>query len=252
MEIEIKKDGAGFKGQLDAFCNGLTVAMVALLSLDPLKVAALKKTRDLVLFIYGAQAEAQQYAQDMSKYWLLLFRGIDDEILGPVPELPVYPAVLPDVTVSNAHKQFSDFVQDCKRSPNFTSNVADGLGVLAPDTVFDPEAGTPEIKVTVPVGGHPRIHLKNKSEYQGMEIWKLVSSPETQPGGGTGIPGAPPVNSPAFRKLERVFGVNYTDPEALPAFGKAEVWHYKIKFLLKNEVVGNWTNVYSVTVTGGV
>jgi hypothetical protein len=104
--------------------------------------------------------------------------------------------------------------------------------------------------VSLTGGGHPHIHLKNKSKYQGMEVWKLATSVQPAPSGGTGTPVSPPADSPEFKRLERVFGLDYTDPAALPPFGEAEVWHYKVIYLLKNEQAGNWSHVYSVTVTG--
>src|SRR4051812_37082243 len=101
MEIIIKKDLDGFKGQLHAFCEGLTPAMVTLLGLDAAKVTALKKTRDLVNFIFPMQGVALEYGQAMSKYQRLLFLGIDEQVLGPIPLPPAYPVLLPDVTFAN-------------------------------------------------------------------------------------------------------------------------------------------------------
>jgi hypothetical protein len=242
MEILIKHDLLGFKNQLHNFCEGLTPAMITLLGLDATEVANLKKTRDLVNFIFSMDGVSHEYAQNMSKYTRILFHGLNDEILGPIPVGPAYPAILPDVTSANSFKQFSDFVQDCKRSPNFTSNVAEGLGVLAPASEFDPNTGVPEIKLSITTNGHPLSHLRNKGKYDGFEIWKMVFQ------GAGPIPPQPD----NFRKLERVFGVDYVDPEPLPVFGQSQVWLYKYFYILKNQPAGIVSPIYNITVNGVV
>jgi hypothetical protein len=246
MKIEIKKDKLGFRSQLGTFCNGLDSAMVTLLNLDSAKVTKLKKTRLLIEFIFDQENAAHDYSQNMNTYGRLLFQGIGNEILGPIPVPPVNPGTLPDVTEANAYGQMADLIADCKRSPNFTSNVASGLGVLAPGSDFDPAVNSPIVRLSLTVNGHPAFHLKNKMEYQGFEIWKLVQNAGPVP------PPPPTPTDSGFRKLERVFGVDFVDPEALPVFGQSQVWFYKYFYLLKNQQAGIGSAVFSINVSGVV
>lgn len=252
MEILIRRDLLGFKSQLNGVCNKIDL-FADTLGLDANKIIKIKKTNALVSFVFDLQASTQQYSQDLSKYTRQLFRGLNGEPLGAIPLAPVYPAVLPEVTESDAYSQLSDLIQDCKRSRNFTSSMAEELGVLAPGSEFKPEDGKPVFKADVNHGGHPHIHLKNKDDYQGFEIWKLSVKADVQTGGGQPVPPTQPEkDNPAFRKLERVFGVDYVDPEPLPPFGQAELWHYKMIFILKNGQVGSWSGIESVVVAGVV
>jgi hypothetical protein len=175
-------------------------------------------------------------------------RGLSQKLrLSSIPVPPVNPGTLPDVTEANAYGQMADLIADCKRSPNFTSNVASGLGVLAPGSDFDPAVNTPIVRLSLTVNGHPAFHLKNKMEYDGFEIWKLV-----QNAGPVPPPPPPNPNDGNFRKLERVFGVDFVDPGALPQFGQSQVWFYKYFYLLKNQQAGIGSAVFSINVSGVV
>jgi hypothetical protein len=45
---------------------------------------------------------------------------------------------------------------------------------------------------------------------------------------------------------------DYIDKSNLPAAGITAVWKYKMIYLLKDEVIGNWSDVVTVTVHGEV
>jgi hypothetical protein len=53
-----------------------------------------------------------------------------------------------------------------------------------------------------------------------------------------------------FSKLDRDFKPDYTDKSDLPEPTKAEVWYYKLIYLLNDEQVGQWSDMQSIAVGG--
>ena len=232
MELEIKKDFEGFKTQINVFCVKIDTYS-GLLALSPAKVANIKKVKELVNFVFEANVAIHGYSGDIAQYAMKLFRGHNDEPLGAIPLPTSYPAILPDVTEPNATAQLADLLQDCKRSPDFTSNIAAELGVLKSSTPFDPEAGKPIIKLKTAEGGHPLLHVK-KGQYEGWELWKDRSD-------GKG-----------FVKAEKVLRPDYLDPDPLPAIGTSAVWRYKAIYLYADKHAGSWSDDATITVLGSV
>jgi hypothetical protein len=112
---------------------------------------------------------------------------------------------------------------------NYTQAMAQDLGIAAPANNFNPGTGKPALTIDFNHGGHPVLHY-TRGEFDGVEIWKDT---------GTG-----------FTKLERVTQTTYTDNSTLPTAGQAAVWKYKLIFLYKDTVVGQYSDVVSITVYG--
>lgn len=233
MEIEIKNNYDEFRYQIKHFVLRYDGAYLGMFGLDPAKFVKLKKMSELFEFCHTANGYLHDFSSDMAKYTARLFHGPADQPLGPIPSLPAYPAVLPEVTDPDAFSFFSGCVQDCKRSPAFTTNVAADLGVLKGSTTFDPESGKPIIKTKTAEGGHPLLHVK-KGQYQGWELWK-----DRNDGKG-------------FVKLKEVMHSDYLDNDPLPALGNSVVWKYKAIYIFKDKHAGNWSDGTTVTVYGSV
>lgn len=58
--------------------------------------------------------------------------------------------------------------------------------------------------------------------------------------------------SEGFIKLDRDFNPDYIDKTPLPAEGISAVWKYKMIYLYKDEVVGEWSDEVTTTVYGNV
>ena len=233
MEIEIKNNYNDFRNQIKHFCLRYDDAYPGMFGLDPVKYAKLKKVSELFDFCVIANGYIHDFSSDISKYIAHLFHGPVDQPLGSIPALPVYPAVLPDVTDADAYSFFSGCVQDCKRSSAFTENVARDLGVLKGASTFDPQAGKPIIKIKTAEGGHPLLHVK-KGHYQGWELWKDHND-------GKG-----------YVKVKEVLHPDYLDLDPLPALGSSVVWKYKAIYLFADKHAGNWSDDSSLTVLGSI
>ncbi len=232
METFIEKQELAFNDQLDGFCDEIDDYATPL-NLDTGKIKNLQGTNDLVQFVYRATENAQKYAHDMVAYKSLLRFGIGKEVLGDVPVPPVYSVLPPPVTSANARGQFADLIQDCVNSGNLTTNIGQALGIIKPATVFDPQAGTPVLKVTLAQGGHPLLHA-NMSGYEAFQIWR-----DSNDGKG-------------YLQVGTSLHPDYLDLSALPLGGVATAWKYKLIYVYKNQQAGAWSNEVVISVYGNV
>ncbi len=176
-----------------------------------------------------AQESTQDFSESVTSYKNLLRYGNGTQVLGafpPQPQLPNSPAV-----PANVQERFSKLVQRIKGSPNYTKTIGEDLGIEADTSAFDPEAGKPVIKTAYSSGGHPVLKWK-KGKFQGVEIWKNTGS--------------------GWVKLDTDSSPDYTDKTELPPVGQTAVWKYKMIYLYKDAVVGEWSDEVTVTVLGSV
>ncbi|MBK7869943.1 MAG: hypothetical protein IPJ74_04255 [Saprospiraceae bacterium] len=117
-----------------------------------------------------------------------------------------------------------------KAHPNY--NIADGydLGIEGTEKVLEFNDLKPLFSIRLVNGGHPELVWKKKG-MSGIEIQK-----EDADGNfiTIGIDSSP----------------NYIDMAALPPKGTSAVWRYRIIYLYKDQRVGQWSDVVSVTVMG--
>ncbi len=232
MKTYIEVTDKAFNKQLDFFC-GKVGSFAAILGLNATKIAALQATNELVKFVAQANQTAQNYARSYVTFKNVLRRGKGAQILGAVPVPPVYATAPPAVTSPNAQAQFASLIQDCVRSSNFSENIGASLGIIKPESNFDPQAGKPVLKVALAQGGHPLLRCK-KGKYEAFEIWK-----DKNDGNGYQLAGVS-------------LHPTWLDHAALPAPGVAVSWKYRVIYVYENKQAGSWSNVVMVSVYGNV
>ena len=231
MSSFINPSDEGFGFQLNTFCGKIDTYS-GTLGLTAADVAGVKADKELFIWALQVQDDMQKFAQNFTNFKNLLRYGNGTEVLTLIPTPPPFP-VPPAIVAANVQKRFSDLVKRIKGSPNYTKGIGEDLGIEVPHTPFDPELGKPVFKTTYSSGGHPHLVWK-KGKFQGVEIW--VDRNDTK----------------GWVKLERDFHPDYTDKYALPATGQSAVWIYKMIYLYKDEIVGEWSAEQSVTVYGSV
>ena len=231
MQTTILDSEAGFEGQLNLCCSNID-EYATILDLDAAKVTKLKTTGGFIKFIFGLQGQAQSYAHSVTSYKDQLHTGPSKDLMGAIPLPPVYPVVLPVISMGNARAQYADIIQDCVKSPNFTKDIGIKLGFII-ETAAKDEPVTPVLITKPSVEGHPVIHTK-KGIYQGFEVWKDI-------GDGKG-----------YFKLDTSLYPDYTDLSDLPAIGTGKTWKYKVIYLLAGVHSGNWSNEVTVGVFGQI
>lgn len=153
--------------------------------------------------------------------------GASSSVVPTVPTLPTAPAVV----ASGIFVRAIALANVIKNRANYT--IADGndLGIEGPSIVVDPEQLKPDIKIRLVAGGKPEV-VWAKQRMDGIEIhvertngnWEMLAF-DSHP--------------------------NYTDNAPLPAIGTSAVWKYKAIYHHGDTQVGQWSDVVSITVTGG-
>ena len=232
MHTTILDTEAGFQGQFSLCCTNIDDYVVPL-ELDAAKVAKLKTTGGFIKFIFGLQVLAQSYAHSITSYKDQLFIGPSKLLMGAVPLPPVYPAIMPAISMGNAKAQYADMIKDCIKSPNYTNDIGIKLGFIISEAAAKEEPVTPLLVTKPSVEGHPVLHAK-KGIYQGYEVWKDCG------------------DSKGYFKLDTSMYPDYTDLSDLPAIGTGKTWKYKVIYILAGVHSGNWSNEVTVGVFGQI
>lgn len=228
MKMYIETTDDGFSAQLKNFSDKIS-SYATTLGLADAEVQGVKKDATLFAYVMGGMYAYRSTALNYTAYKDLLRYG-GDGTLGALPVAPTLPTPAPSVTTANVQARFSALVQKCMLSPNFTEAIGQDLGILGSNTPFNPQDGKPTFKIEFSSGGHPNLVWK-KGKFQGVDIHKSLDG----------------VN---FTRLDKDFSPDFIDKTELPDAGKSAVWYYKMIYLYKDEIVGNWSDVASVTVSG--
>ena len=229
MKTFIEPADDKFAIQIKKFCDNIDTYKVVLGLVDA-EVDALKDSCMFLVAIILWNPTLQSFAEGFTKYKNLARYGHLTELLGALPLIPSYPTPLPIPTIANIQKQFADLIQKCVDSANFTSGMADTLGILAPDSPFDPQLGKPLIKGKLVDSGFPLLHV-SKGHFQGWLLFKEGAA--------------------GWVKVDKMLHPNYIDHDPLPPVGQSAVRRYKANYLYKDQVVGIESDVFAITVFGG-
>jgi hypothetical protein len=231
MSTIIEKGNGPFKDQLDFFCKNAPNYQKEL-GLDATKLANLQASDLFVDFVWQQTDDAEKYFHACVAYKNQVRYGSGDQVLGAVPTPPVY-ATMPAVVNDNVQGQFADMIQDCAGSASYSTTIGISLGIAKADTVFDPQAGAPVLKVTLAQGGHPLLHTKLGS-YEAFQVWR-----DSNDGNGYQLAGVS-------------LHPDFLDLTVLPAAGTAVSWKYKVIYVYKNQQAGAWSNEVIISVYGNV
>lgn len=151
---------------------------------------------------------------------------IKDGPLGkPGGALPVAPAAgtVPTVVQPGIFARIAQLVPRIKNSATYTEAVGKDLGIIGAEQPFDPATMKPVIKLAM-MGGQVEVQWV-KSEADAIRI-------ETDKGSG-------------WQLLSIDTVPHYTD--TTPITGPA-LWKYRAMYLIADELVGQWSDVASITV----
>lgn len=139
--------------------------------------------------------------------------------------------MLPPPPPPGIFKRARALVSRIKAHVNYTEADGRDLGIIGSEMgPTDLTSIKPIFSIRLVAGGHPEI-VWTRQGMTALEIQKLGSDGKWY-----------------FLAMDTV--PNYTDMEALPPSGQSAVWQYRAIYRLKDERVGQWSDVVSVTVTG--
>ncbi len=225
----IKRSDTEFALQLENF-NSKLPTYAATLDVTPTEMAQSAADSAFFSSVVSAQETIQTYAEAITGYKDLARYGRGDEVLPGFPNMP--PFIMPSPPVAaKIEKRFSLLCQRIKASLNYSKTIGEDLGIESTDSIFNPEAGKPVIKTAFSSGGHLVLKWK-KGKFQGVEVWKDTGA--------------------GWQKLDIDTSPDYTDKSPLPPAGQSATWQYKMIYLYKDAVVGQWSDIVTVTVAGNV
>ena len=226
MRVLIEKTDIGFSKQLNKVAGKIDDYKV-LLEISAGDVTSLKNDAVMTRFVFNNQQDTQDFAQSHSEYKKKLRYGGE---IGQMPTPPVFTTV-PTLVAGNVEERFRTFTGRIIVHRNFTKAIGEDLGIIAPETPFNPNNGKPKFDIAYSTAGHPVLRWI-KGEFQGVEIWK---------DSGTG-----------FVKMDRDNSPDYIDKTPLPPYGSSVLWKYKMIYFYKDEIVGHWSSEEEISVLGEV
>ena len=238
----IEREDEGFATQLHEHGQALDTHG-ATVGLSTGEVDEAKADAKYFRYVLDVQHQGQSFGLELTDFKNLLRKGSGSQILPALPVFPGAPTPVPAAVLAKIEERFRQRAKKAKASPAYTTGIGQALKIELPDSIFDPDSGTPVLKLKASVAGHPHFSWL-KGRWQALEIHKMVLK---TPAAGAPVPPVP-VDDPRFVKLERVFGHEYIDPSALPEPGTSEIWLYKAIYIFKDKQAGSWSAIITVPV----
>jgi len=212
---------------LDHF-SGAMPRYATLLDVSAVDMAALKADADAFRYALHAQTDVLAYSQHWTSYKNVLKDGGSGTADWPITlafASPVPPAVSPGVIA-----RLAALAAHIKTHKNYTSAIGQDLWLIGSSQVVDTSTWKPILTIQNQAG-HPII-VWTKGQASAIEIW-------VDRGDGHD-----------FVLLTINTEPNTTDTTPLPAAGASALWKYKAIYHLHDELVGQWSDVISVSVSG--
>ena len=210
-----------FSTQLPNYATILEVT-----SNDVTKVAVASAWFDYVL---NSQEVAQNYSSAMFSIKRILRDGPanTDIVMPAIPVLLTPPTSTP---FSDIFGFVGPLVIRIKKHPNYTEAIGKTLGIIA---AVKPAIDTTSLQPILSIelqAGHPILRWKSNG----------TSALEIECDHGTGV----------FSLLTIRMSSGYQDNTPLPAAGSASVWRYRAIYHIHDEQVGQWSQVFEISVKG--
>lgn len=140
------------------------------------------------------------------------------------------PLMLPMPVQPGIFTRMAAIVSRIKANMTYSESDGNDLGVEGTQISVDFNNVKPIISLRLVKGGHPEI-VWTRQGMSALEIQKLGSDGK-------------------WYLLAIDTSPNYIDTEPLPAMGQSAVWQYRAIYRLKDERMGSWSDVITITVAG--
>ncbi len=190
-------------------------------------IAQVKLLCDTFTTVYAKIAQNRATDKQMSDWFGALLNGKPKG--SPAPAAPEFQAVtMPAGATVGIIDDFRERMGFFKANAAYTeADGADLMIVSTPGEASDPNEATPELKVSVNLGGAIEVSY-TKNEFSGLELqWRKAGAADWLM---------------ADKSTERI--ITFT-PAGINAPEKIEL---RGVYLLKNQRVGSWSPIYTVTV----
>jgi hypothetical protein len=212
---------ANFNAKIDDYKNvfGLT---------EPL-LAKLHTICETFLEVYQKVEQNRAAGANLTSWQDTIFIGTPKG--DPVPQAPKFAVInVPVGAFIGIFAEFREIVGFIKSNPNYTENIGLDLMIVAPETEqSNLNDASPNLKLALKNDVSVEIAFK-KADFDAIEIQYRKASTENW------LPADKATTSPT------------THTPQLTVAGQAEKFEYRATYLQKNQRVGNWSPIYSITV----
>src|SRR5262245_39685002 len=142
----VERIDSNFADQLKAHALGLDTEGTAL-GFSAGQITAAHDDADFWAWVVLEHEVVQHYSQEFTSYKDLARNGRGNEVLGPIPSVPVY-GTLPTLVAANIEQRFRDRAAKAKSATGvYTQSIGEILRIVAAVNPFDPNVGQPIFKI---------------------------------------------------------------------------------------------------------
>jgi hypothetical protein len=118
-------------------------------------------------FILDFSSQLRASSEEATAYKRILRSGPD----GPAGNVPSPPSggTPPTVVDGDIFERIGRFVQRLKNHDNYTEAIGQDLGIIGPESTFDPQSGMPALELRIVNGNQVQVRWV-KGEFQGVRI----------------------------------------------------------------------------------
>lgn len=169
---------------------------------------------------------ARSYAEAVTELRNQLRNGGTKSMSIPKPPATIS---LPAGAKTDIFGRVRNLVQLIKKHPSYNQSIGEELGVVAPKSVENIHEWKPRLHISLNAG-MPVVKWK-KGRSHGLKL-------KVDRGSGT------------FELANTCSTSRFTDRHPLPPIGQGAIWRYAGIYVLKDQEVGQYSDVVSVSVTG--
>ena len=212
--------------QLNNFSSKLNVYAVTF-NLIPLEVNQIKDDAAYFSWMISSYIKIETFKKEWTHFKTIQKNGANHVVANSTPVAPVL-TIMPREVAPGIKFRFQTMVNRIKAHQHYTKAIGQNLGIEKNAEHLNIDTAQPKLKAVIR-GGKVNLIWK-KGQYSGILI-------EKDSGNG-------------FVLLDRDFNPPFVDNSPLPASGQSAIWMYRASYLLKDEKVGVWSDVVSITVAG--
>ena len=195
--------------------------------ITPAEVTSVTNDAAFFQYIVNSLEVFKQTAHNVTQYKNLLKHAVGQQHIGAVPSIPAL-GIAPTAVTEGVFDRVSKLVQRIKASLNYTENMGQDLGIVAPSVSIDPETLQPVLTIKLDAG---RPHIKsNKSIADAIDLYVDRKT-------GTG-----------FVLIARLLKLEFIDTATLSANALIAEWEYKAMYVIGNDNVGIMSSPVSILV----
>ncbi|WP_432672442.1 hypothetical protein [Flavobacterium sp. SM2513] len=213
--------------QLDNFASKLPL-YATVFGFLPSEVDGMTEDATHFSWMVHSYRKIETHKKEWTRYKTIQKKGEAHVATNQTPLAPVLNE-MPTTVAPGVEFRFRTMVNRIKAHQNYTKSIGQNLGIeKSASEPLNIDAAQPVLKAVIR-GGKVNL-LWKKGRYSGILL-------EKDSGNG-------------FVLLDRDFTPPFVDNSPFPASGESAIWMYRASYFMKDEKVGVWSDIVTITVAG--